>query len=391
MKTRHNQTVTDAQSGSATADRVLELWTDLRKKADGEFKNPEDFLYLPISNYVPHVKAWSGGEHVVLVGIGGSSLGAKAVYNAIFGCLDPVTPTRFPKLHTLENVDSSYASSLVGSLGAEGSPNVTFVIVSKSGKTYETKRTLELLTTEKYIDREELFCLLNTENTFVVSVEESPLWERGKKLGAQLYPMPQVVSGRFQIFGAACLVPLFLAGINTTKFIEGAKLAIDSQEDIQKNAATRFEYYQNGWDSDVYFAFDERLRSLAEWYASITAESLGKNGGGITPIVSVGSRDNHSMLQLYLQGPKDKFTTFISLSNTDSYNLQTLEAVKKAYDDEKLPYIHVELDASSSDVLTCELGDFMQSKIIETVLLGGLMGVNPYDQPGVELYKKYLQ
>jgi len=178
--------------------------------------------------------------------------------------------------------------------------------------------------------------------------------------------------------------------VDFKKFIEGAKTSLSDTKTSEGLALTRWQFYKNGIDTDVYFAFDERLRSLAEWYASITAESLGKKSGGITPIVSIGSRDLHSIGQLYLQGSRNKFTTFLSLSNTDPNNLFILEAVKKAYDDAKLPYMHITLDAGSPDILTNELGEFMQSKIIETVLLGGLVGVNPYDQPGVELYKKYL-
>jgi glucose-6-phosphate isomerase len=180
-----------------------------------------------------------------------------------------------------------------------------------------------------------------------------------------------------------------MVGINMQKFFDGG-LTLEADLLIQASVAKRFQLLSNGKDTDIYFAYDERLKSLAEWGVSITAESLGKSGKGITPIASVGSRDNHSTLQFYLQGPRDKMTYFMSLSDTDPQNLHSLEAVKKAYEDEKLPYTHIELDASTPDKLAYDLGCFMQAKMIETVLLAGFMGVNPYDQPGVELYKKYL-
>ncbi|MFA5776650.1 MAG: hypothetical protein WC988_03805 [Patescibacteria group bacterium] len=366
MKITHSEATKDVSPGDGVSSRVRELSQDLLAKAD--------FLSLLDSKFVPQEKlSVDGVKQVFLVGIGGSGLGTKAVY-------DVLKSSEFPKLHFIENVDRAYIDELM-----VDSKDPVFVVVCKSGKTFETLKNLEYLTSKKFRG------VVKGENTFVVSVEGSRIWEWGKSLGAKLFPMPQAISGRFQVFSAVTAVPLGLIGVDVNKFVDGAKISLS---DIKKSAdlvSNRFQFYKNGLDEDVYFPFDERLRSLAEWYVSITAESLGKNGGGITPIVSVGSRDNHTMLQLYLQGPRDKFTTFISLSNTDPYNLQTLEAVKRAYNDAKLPYIHVELDASCPDVLTCELGDFMQSKIIETVLLGGLMGINPYDQPGVELYKKYLQ
>ena len=374
MNIKYGDIVKGMSVDTQVQDRVGQLRADLLAKADGSFSNFEDFLSLPNSRFVPQViPSVDNIKQVFLVGIGGSSLGPKAVY-------DVLKSPKLPKLYFLENVDRVYIDELM----ADGK-GAAFVVVCKSGKTFETIKNLEYLTSGKFKGA------VNDGNTYVVSVEGNHTWEWGKVLGAKLFPMPEVISGRFQVFSAVTAVPLGLVGIDFGKFVEGAKKSLNDSKKSEEPASNRFQFYKNGIDTDVYFAFDERLRSLAEWYASITAESLGKNGRGITPIASVGSRDNHSMLQLYLQGPRNKFTTFISLSNTDPCNLQTLEAVKKAYDDAKLPYIHVELDADSPNVLTYELGDFVQSKIIETVLLGELMEVNPYDQPGVELYKKYLQ
>ncbi len=385
MKVQYGEFIKNQKTDEETSVRVGQLWSDLRKKADGEFKNYEDFLYLSSSIYAPEVKFPAGVKHVVLLGIGGSSLAPKAVYDAIFGHFDEITPERFPKLHILENVDKKYVDQLMSQLAK--SPDyseLAFVVICKSGRTFETLKNLSLITQDKYRG------MVRGDNTYVVSVEGNHTWQWGEKLGAKLFPMPAIVSGRFSVFSAVGVIPLGLAGVAVDKFVDGAKSRANLVDEVEKNSVTRFKLYNDGWDSDVYFAFDDRLKSLAEWMCSITAESLGKSGGGITPMTSVGSRDLHSIGQLYLQGKRNKFTTFISLSDTDKGNLFILEAAKKAYDDVDLPYTHVVLESGSSDILAHDLGDFMQSKIIETVLLGGLMGVNPYDQPGVELYKKYL-
>lgn len=386
MKTLYGNTVKSTKHDQEISGRVLELWDDLRKKADGEFKNYEDFLYLPFSLYVPEIKFPAGVKHVVLLGIGGSSLAPKAVYDALFGYFDAVEVERFPKLHILENIDAKYANALMSRLAKSSNySEIAFVVICKSGRTFETLKNLATITQDKYRG------MVNGANTYVVSVEGNHTWQWGEKLGAKLFPMPAIVSGRFSVFSAVSVIPLGLAGVDVFKFIDGAKERVNSVTELQKDVVRRFHEYQAGWDGDVYFAFDDRLKSLAEWMCSITAESLGKAGAGITPVASVGSRDLHSIGQLYLQGKRNKVTTFLSLSNTDENNLYILDAVKKAYDDANLPYTHVVLESTSREVLTHESGDFMQSWIIQTVLLGGLMGINPYDQPGVELYKKYLQ
>lgn len=387
MKTSFGATLKNLKPDSDIEGRVAGLWTEVRKKADGEFKNFEDFLYLPFSNYVPELKFSADLKRVVLVGIGGSSLAPKAVYDAVFGHFDSVEPKRFPKLHVLENVDEEYVDQLMALL-AESSPNfsdLAFVVICKSGRTFETLKNLAFVSQDKYRG------MVRGDNTYVISVEGNHTWQWGEKLGAKLYPMAQAISGRFSVFSSVSAVPLGLAGVDVASFIDGAKERVSAVSEVQKNTATRFKLYQDGITSDVYFAFDDRLKSLAEWMCSITAESLGKAEAGITPITSVGSRDLHSIGQLYLQGRRDKVTTFLSLSDTDKNNLYILDAVKKAYDDANLPYTHMVLDSSSPATLAYNLGDFMQSWIIHTVLLGGLMGLNPYDQPGVELYKKYLQ
>jgi glucose-6-phosphate isomerase len=354
-------------------DKVAKLVASLRAKATGSFTAFEDFISLPTSSFVPQDNLSVGGaKQVLVVGIGGSSLGAKAV-------CDVLKSAKLSPLYWIENVDRAHVDEVVALC-----KDPVVVVICKSGTTFETVRNLAYLTSATFKG------LVRGDNTWVVAVEGNRIWDWGKSLGAKLFPMPAVVSGRFQVFGAVAIVPLGLVGVDTTNYLAGARASLADLMTPAKAAAVRYQLYQDGLVTDVYFAFDERLRSLAEWYASITAESLGKALGGITPVVSMGSRDLHAFSQLYLQGRRDKVTTFVSLSDTDPTNLVILTAVKKAYADAGLPYSHIELDATSTGQLTYDLGLFMQAKMTETVLLGGLMGVNPYDQPGVELYKKYL-
>ena len=380
---------TNAQEFLSTneyASRIDDLRTAMFKKADGGFTSPEDFLSLPFSDY----SSTSGlilqpYDHIVFIGIGGSSLGPKAVYDALFGYFDIVSPARLPKVHFLENVDKAYIDALMASIKGK---RVAVVVACKSGKTYETNKNLAYLYS-KYQN------VINPNAVFVVATEGNAMWEWGRVNGAKLLKIPASVSGRFQVFAVYNLVMIKLCGLDDQAFLAGAREAIerfmDGSSDYYKHmCGFRYSFFRNNFLSDVYFVFDGRLKSLVEGAVSITAESLGKPGGGIFPVANVGSRDCHSTLQLYVEGPKDKFTYFLSLSGTDADNTATLVAVKKAYNELHIPFVHYVLDSSSQQKLLRELGEYMQAKIIETVLLGGLMGVNPYNQPGVELYKKYL-
>lgn len=386
MNITYSKRLESEPSDSSVILRISEARKELFSKASGRFDSFEDFVSIPFSEYSSLNKnVVPCYEHLVFVGIGGSSLGPKALYNALFGYMDDVSIERIPKCHFIENVDFNYLDALMKNIRKRRN---ALCVVCKSGKTFEVVTNLSYIH-DRYAK------MFDTKDIFVVSEEGSEVWEWGKHIGANTYKIPSSVSGRFQVFSIYTLLLLRLLGIDEKSFITGACDTITNFIDVKQSILPsviekRYGHFVNGFTSDVYFAFDSRLLSLSNWYVSITAESLGKPNGGIFPVSNIGSCDCHSTVQLYLEGPKDKFTTFISLTTTDKSNIRALNAVKSAYDDVGLPYIHYILDASSNDIFVTELGKFMQSKILETVILGRLMGVNPFNQPGVELYKKYL-
>jgi len=190
---------------------------------------------------------------------------------------------------------------------------------------------------------------------------------------------------------------------------------------IEKNpaaisAAIQYLHYESGKNISDLFLFANDLESLGKWCRQLMAESLGKEFNkkgekaniGITPIVSIGSTDLHSMAQLYLGGPYDKFTTFLSVENSNSpikvpslkeysklvYGIQgtslesimsaIMEGTKAAFRKGKRPFVEIKLPCKSE----YSIGQFLQFKMIETIYLGYLLNVNPFNQPNVESYKE---
>ena len=197
------------------------------------------------------------------------------------------------------------------------------------------------------------------------------------------------------------LLPLMSAGINIVELLEGAmemrKVCIETS--IEKNPAAlsstaAYLNYKNGKNIYNLFFFHPELESIGKYCNQLIAESLGKEKDlndkivnvGITPITSVGTVDLHSMEQLYLGGPKDKFTSFVYTNKLEKESkvYALLKGVEKTYEKHKMPYTEAILD----EVNPKSLGEFIMFKQIETIFLGKLLNINAFDQPSVEEYKK---
>jgi glucose-6-phosphate isomerase len=257
----------------------------------------------------------------------------------------------------------------------------------------------------------------------VTSDKDSALWKLGLKEGFDALEIPEKVGGRYSVLSPVGLFPLGLLGINIEELLTGAKSARDMyiHDDVEKNpaaesASIQFQHFKRGVNIFDLFLFSNDLESVGKWNRQLVAESLGKEynrkgekvNSGLTPTVSVGSTDLHSIAQLYLGGPFDKFTTFVSVQNgfsslkvpkTGDYDelvagvrgksLKTimdaiLEGTKAAFKERMRPYFEIVLPDKSE----CSVGQFLQFKMIETIYLGYLLGVNPFGQPSVESYKK---
>ena len=357
--------------------------------------------------------------YLVVVGIGGSNLGTIAVQEAILGKLYNQLTT-FTKVLYADTVDSDGISDIITLVKPtlEKGGNIVLNVISKSGTTTETIANAEVL-----IDLLRRYKKDYKNCITVASDKDSELWDIAVKEGFNVLEIPRKVGGRYSVFSPAGLFPLGLLGINIERLLDGARSMRDTciNMNVEENPAAisatlQYLHYMSGKNISDLFLFANDLESLGKWCRQLMAESLGKEFNkkrekvniGITPVISIGSTDLHSMAQLYLGGPYDKFTTFLSVENSNSHvNVPTLkgysklvygiqgkslesilsaivEGTKAAFRKGRRPFMDVKLPRKSEYYM----GQFLQFKMIETIYLGFLLGVNPFDQPNVESYKE---
>lgn len=357
-------------------------------------------------------------RYIFVVGIGGSNLGTKAVYDALYGFGDVAAVDR-PKLIFIDTTNEVMLRYLTDTLIPTLAHPEEYVLVaiSKSGGTTETLANAEILLAALYehvgSPQERIVVITDDGSAFAQAAEAG---------GITTLSIPHHVGGRYSVLSAVGLFPLMALGVDVVALRQGARdiRAYCLNTDIAHNpawqsAALLAFALRDGKTINDSFVFNSELESLGKWYRQLLGESIGKEytrSGtqvriGITPTVSVGSTDLHSVGQLYLGGPKDKLTTFMYAAPADNALVvpsarmfpgtvsiiegksttdimsAILGGVKIAYNKQQLPFMEIELAA----ITPYELGACMQFKMIEMMILGHLLEVNPFDQPNVESYK----
>ena len=343
---------------------------------------------------------------IVVVGIGGSNLGAQALVEA----LRPKTKVLFA-----DTVDPDVLSRIIVQMQdvLRQGKNIVLNVVTKSGFTVETIANFEILYNVLARHR-------RNANEFVVATTDkgSKLWHLAFKRNFSVLEIPKNVGGRYSVFSAAGLFPLGLAGVDIRELLKGAsfanRLCFSQKSPAAQAASWAFLNYRKGRTVYDHFFFASDLEGIGKWCRQLVAESLGKefdlDGArkkvGILPTVSLGTTDLHSLGQLYFGGPDARFTQFVTshfneqlklpsyadfnnlVPNIQKQDLSSImrcvrEGVLKSYRSAGLPYIEARL---SKDEFS--LGAFMQAKMLEVVLLAHLLNINPFDQPAVESYKR---
>jgi glucose-6-phosphate isomerase len=398
------------------ADSLMTYAKRLKESSEQtDYAEPENSLHLPFDEEIlKRVREMATSiktntlQYVVVIGIGGSNLGAQAVYDAVAGSMNLLVD-RLPKLLFLDTVSDEKMTAVTRTL--ERLPkkdDFAVIVISKSGSTTETIVNTEVLWAflqEHFGDPRSRFVAITDEG--------SKLWNQaGEKKMARL-SIPGMVGGRYSVFTAVGLLPLLLAGISVEELRGGAQQAVQesTHEDLTINTALTSaiitDHHRRAHRTiHNSFLFSPKLESLGKWYRQLMAESLGKDGKGITPILSIGSTDLHSQAQLYFAGPDDKYTNLLYSMSGDVNQVpqypalsglvpdisnKSLEQVMKAIvggekaSNEKLerPYVEIDLDGIGA----YELGYYLQWRMIEVMYLAQLMHVNAFDQPEVELYK----
>ena len=357
--------------------------------------------------------------YIVVIGIGGSNLGTIAIQEAVLGRMYNLAKPATKILYA-DTVDSEALHTILSLIEPvlKNGRNVLINIVSKSGGTTETIANFEVL-----LDKIKEYQKNYRDSIIVTTDINSKFWNFAQTQGFSLLEIPLKVGGRYSVFSAVGLFPLGVLGIDIDDLLNGADVMIKRclVPNIQNNPAALsacllYAHYINGKNIHDLFLFDPNLESLGKWYRQLMGESIGKeydqNGkrvfNGITPTVSIGSTDLHSMAQLYLGGPYDKFTTFVRVEYTNATiyvpNLHDFDLLVKgiqgrslhdimhailggvqiAFQKNKRPFVEVMLP----DKTASSIGQFLQFKMMEMMFLGVLCKVNPFDQPNVEAYKQ---
>lgn len=349
--------------------------------------------------------AFSHIKNVVLVGIGGSSLGVKAIKSM----LDGARKNNDTKLFFLDNVDGFSFDELISKINFS---QTLFIISSKSGTTIETITLFK--------------CILDhfkpsdlSKNFIIITDPESPLEIYAKSQNIATFNIPKNVGGRFSVLSAIGLVPLTLCGYDTAAILQGARDCkirfLDQRDDTILSKAYHYATHPNA-KINVVFSYCDRLSLFNDWYVQLWAESLGKKKGykryGLTPVGLVGSRDQHSFLQLIMDGIKDKTVTFIkvksqnSKTKTPDIKLENLQSCDFVNNISLNDLINFQCDATahalvqesiSVDMIEIEkLDEWHAGYLIYyyellTSATGIMLGINTYDQPGVEAGKRILK
>lgn len=330
-------------------------------------------------------------KKVLVLGVGGSSLGGKTLSALKFQ----------DKLDFLESIDPT---TIKNSLVKIDFKNTFFLVISKSGETIETIcQTLIVLDEIKKLKIKNFA----KQFLFVTESEQNSIAKIAKKIGAEITSHPNTIGGRYSCFSIVGMLPALIVGLDAKKIRNGAKKIIENflrQDDITNSCAMQLSLYQQGFESNVIMPYIDNLKNFTDWYRQLWAESLGKNNFGSTPINSMGTVDQHSQLQLYLDGPRNKFFTFVTLKkHPHDYALKDLAGCPTLFGGKKLSdIVKVEQDTTIEvlnqkklpirifEIIKLDeevLGGLMMQMFLETILISYVQGINPYDQPAVELRK----
>ena len=319
-----------------------------------------------------------------LIGMGGSTLGAKAIYKF----LQDKTKKKFVFIDNLKPKLSKY----------EKSNEAVNIIISKSGNTLET-----ILNTSILINQNQ-----KSKNIFITEKKNSYLLNLAHKIRAEVFEHKNYIGGRYSVLSEVGMLPAELMGFDEKKF-KRLNLLINNNNFLKKliiNVDATLKFIKQGKSNSIILNYDEKSENLLKWYQQLIAESLGKKSKGLLPMISNMPMDNHSLLQLYLDGPKKNFFTFFNvlekkseiinkknILNTHAYLknksiFQILNSQKKATENifkkRQLPFRSFELLRRNEETL----GELFCFFILETILLGRALKVNSFDQPSVELVKK---
>ena len=337
----------------------------------------ENFHYSFNKNLLDKIKR---NKIFKIYGMGGSSLGAQAIY-------DFLKINIKKKFYFFDNLNEQNQIT-------KTKKKTLNIIISKSGNTLET-----IVNENIYSSKNKLYITENRNNY---------LRDLALKLKSDIIEHKNFIGGRYSVLSEVGMLPAELMGLNSKKFKRFNSLISNKYfvNNLLTNVGTLYHLVKRKKTNSIILNYDESSNSLFKWYQQLVAESLGKNSKGVLPFISNLPKDNHSLMQLYLDGNKNCFFTFFDVQskvNTkinkrrifSNYNylkkhsLQSVkqaqkQATKKVFKIKNIPFRSFEVLKKNEETL----GELFTFFMMETILLGKMMRINPFDQPSVELIKK---
>ncbi len=327
------------------------------------------------------LKIYQNNKLVRLIGMGGSTLGTQSIYNFL--------------KHKIKK-KFIFIDNLFPKVKIDNKQKFLNLVVSKSGNTIET-----IINSNIYIKKED-------KNIFITENKKSYLHQLGTKLRAEVIHHNNFIGGRYSVLSEVGMLPAELMGLDSKKFRQLNNLIKNKKylnALISSVNATIYLIKKKKFNS-IILNYDENSKDLFSWYQQLIAESLGKNENGLLPIISNMPKDNHSVMQLYLDGFKNNFFTFFYVHEKNYSKIQSnnflsshnyinkksvgditfsqKKATEKVFNIKNIPFRSFEIKRRDEKTL----GELFCFFILETILIGKALKINPYNQPAVELIKK---
>ena len=362
-------------NSSQVKKKLLLLFKEKNYILDSLKKNYKDSFSKKIINKYKKYSTFK------VIGMGGSTLGTQTIYEFF----KDIVKKDFVFIDNLRQKK----------LNIKNNKSVNLV-VSKSGNTIET-----VVNSNIYIRRKDA-------NIFITENNDNYLLKLANKLKAEIVHHNNYIGGRYSVLSEVGMLPAELMGLDANKFRQLNSLIKNKQfiNSLVSGISSTLNYIKNKKYNSIILNYDEKSENLFKWYQQLVAESLGKKSKGLLPIVSNMPKDNHSVMQLYLDGFKNNFYTFFYTNELKSESLKSSQilssqkflrgknlsnimyaqkiATENIFNKKKIPFRSFEIKKRNEKTL----GELFCFFILETILIGKLLNVNPYDQPAVELIKK---
>jgi len=372
---------------------LLKDYKKLEKEIIEDIDNSSKTLNVLNKNYkfnftTNDIKKFKKFKTIAIIGMGGSILGAESIYNF----LEIRIKKKFYFFDNLDPKKNSYFKK------KENFKKILFIIISKSGNTIET---LSNLLNIKILKK-------NSENIIIISEKKnSSLYFIAKKFNLFYIEHKKNIGGRYSVLSEVGVIPAYLMGLNIVKFRSNIFNFLDIKKKLfLKNSTIKLAYLlrRHKIRNIIFLNYAPELEKFLFWYQQLIAESLGKKGKGFLPVISNSPKDHHSLLQLYLDGPKDKIFYVFSFFNKSKEKIDVKKIKKINYLDKKklntiknaqknalietlkikkIPFREFKIKSKNESTL----GELFSYFILETIIIGKLVKINPFDQPAVEQVK----